>query len=227
MAGLTFSFTAFKSSASSCLSLGEWLTCWPTIKRESVSTPVWALSHCWRILRTVGAPLIDLSHGCIHRLDSIDHEMNEMVAWDPVSHGRGKQHGGITVDDDEICHINCTAKTRPTSGIKSERLLEALIFSLTFKARFGIWAWKSLLSDSNSRPTFRRAESDCLSLSYQSVTKYVSSWLYGGAQQQSRRRRSVAVIWCQALGGIRMASPGLTGRIMPSISMVPAPSRMK
>ena len=63
--------------------------------------------------------------------------------------------------------------------------------------------------------------------SYQSVTKYVSSWLYGGAQQQSRRRRSVAVIWCQALGGIRMASPGLTGRISPSISMVPAPSRMK
>ena len=64
-------------------------------------------------------------------------------------------------------------------------------------------------------------------ISYQSVTKYVSSWLYGGAQQQSRRRRSVAVIWCQALGGIRMASPGLTGRITPSISMVPAPSRMK
>ena len=63
--------------------------------------------------------------------------------------------------------------------------------------------------------------------SYQSVTKYVSSWLYGGAQQQSRRRRSVAVIWCQALGGIRMASPGLTGRMTPSISMVPAPSRMK
>ena len=31
MAGLTFSFTAFKSSASSCLSLGEWLTCWPIV----------------------------------------------------------------------------------------------------------------------------------------------------------------------------------------------------
>ena len=64
-------------------------------------------------------------------------------------------------------------------------------------------------------------------ISSQSVTKYVSSWLYGGAQQQSRRRCSVAVIWCQALGGIRMASPGLTGRMTPSISMVPAPSRMK
>ena len=64
-------------------------------------------------------------------------------------------------------------------------------------------------------------------ISYQSVKKYVSSWLYAGAQQQSRRRRSVAVIWCQALGGIRMASPGLTGRMTPSISMVPAPSRMK
>lgn len=33
----------------------------------------------------------DLSHGCIHRLDRIDHEMDEMAAWDPVSHIGGKQ----------------------------------------------------------------------------------------------------------------------------------------
>ena len=36
--------------------------------------------------------------------------------------------------------------------------------NLIFKSRFGIWAWKSLLSASNSRPTLRRAESDFLSV---------------------------------------------------------------
>ena len=47
--------------------------------------------HGWRILLTAGAPMIDLNHGCIHRLDGIDHEMDEMAAWDPVSHIGGKQ----------------------------------------------------------------------------------------------------------------------------------------
>ena len=49
----TFSFTAFKSPASSCLSLGDWLTRWPTIKYESVSTPAWVVrvfisAQIWR-----------------------------------------------------------------------------------------------------------------------------------------------------------------------------------
>jgi hypothetical protein len=57
--------------------------------------------HGWRILLTAGAPMIDLSHGCIQRLDGIDHEMDEMVAWNPVSHVRGK-HGSIAVDVDDI-----------------------------------------------------------------------------------------------------------------------------
>jgi hypothetical protein len=54
--------------------------------------------------------MIDLSHGCIHRLDSIDHEMDEMVAWDPDSHVRGKQHGGIAVDVEKFCHIKLHSK---------------------------------------------------------------------------------------------------------------------
>jgi hypothetical protein len=61
--------------------------------------------HGWGILLTAGAPVIDLSHGCIQRLDGIDHEMDEMIAWDPVSHVRGKQHGSIAVDVDKFCHI--------------------------------------------------------------------------------------------------------------------------
>jgi hypothetical protein len=63
------------------------------------------LKHGWRILLTAGAPMIDLRHGCIHRLDSIDQEMDEMSAWDPVPYARGKQHGRITVDVDGFCHI--------------------------------------------------------------------------------------------------------------------------
>jgi len=66
--------------------------------------------HGWRILLTAGAPMIDLSHGCIHRLNGIDHEMDEMVAWDPVSHVRGKQHRCIAVDVDKFCHIKLHSK---------------------------------------------------------------------------------------------------------------------
>jgi hypothetical protein len=66
--------------------------------------------HGWRILLTAGAPMIDLSHGCIHRLDGINHEMNEMVAWNPVLHVRGKQHGSIAVDIDEFSHIKLHRK---------------------------------------------------------------------------------------------------------------------
>jgi hypothetical protein len=53
--------------------------------------------HGWRILLTAGAPMIDLSHGCIHRLDGIDHEMDEMIAWDPVLH---VTQGDETTEDD-------------------------------------------------------------------------------------------------------------------------------
>lgn len=66
--------------------------------------------HGWRILLTAGSPMIDLSHGCIHRLDGINHEMDEMVVWDPVSHVRRKQHGCIAVDVDEFCHIKLRSK---------------------------------------------------------------------------------------------------------------------
>jgi hypothetical protein len=33
--------------------------------------------------------VFDLGHGCIHRLDSIDNEMDKMNAWHPVSHIKG------------------------------------------------------------------------------------------------------------------------------------------
>jgi hypothetical protein len=36
--------------------------------------------------------------------------MDEMVAWDPVSHVRGKQHGGIAVDVDKFWHIKLHSK---------------------------------------------------------------------------------------------------------------------
>jgi hypothetical protein len=66
--------------------------------------------HGWRILLTASAPMIDLSNGCIHRLDGIDHEMDDTTAWDPVSHVRGKQQGSIAVDVDEFCHIKLHIK---------------------------------------------------------------------------------------------------------------------
>ena len=66
--------------------------------------------HGWRILLTADAPMIDLSHGCIQRLNGIDHEMDDMAAWDPVSHVGWKQHGCITVDIDEFCLIKLQRK---------------------------------------------------------------------------------------------------------------------
>jgi hypothetical protein len=36
--------------------------------------------------------------------------MHEMVAWNPVSHVRGKQHRCITVDVDKFCHIKLHSK---------------------------------------------------------------------------------------------------------------------
>ena len=57
-----------------------------------------------------GAPMIDLSHGCIQRLNGIDHEMDDVTAWDPVSHVGRKQHRCITVDVDEFCHIKLHSK---------------------------------------------------------------------------------------------------------------------
>jgi hypothetical protein len=38
--------------------------------------------------------VMDLSRGCIHLVDGIDQEMDEVIAWNPDSHVGGKQQGG-------------------------------------------------------------------------------------------------------------------------------------
>ena len=50
--------------------------------------------HGGRILLTAGAPVMDLSRGCIHLVDGIDQEMDEVIAWNPDLHVGGKQQGG-------------------------------------------------------------------------------------------------------------------------------------
>ena len=70
----------------------------------------------------------------------------------------------------------------------------------------------------------RRRQNRCGPSFRPSHAKYVSSCEYGGAQQQRNRSGSSASIWCQAPAGIKMASPTVTSRVSPSISILPLPS---
>jgi hypothetical protein len=48
--------------------------------------------HSWRILLAAGAPMIDLSHGCIHRLNGIDAHSIDCTALFNTSNGN-RRHG--------------------------------------------------------------------------------------------------------------------------------------